>query len=70
MKFGDLGVDRNLERCLIALASQKHIQSLELDFQQLRHDIESGPRSYERLFALIHQQYAYRLGKPRWGDQS
>jgi hypothetical protein len=70
LKYGDLDNDNNLERCLIALANQKHIQSLGLDFQQLRHDFEIGPRTYERLFALTHQHYAHRLGKPRWGDQT
>jgi hypothetical protein len=29
-----------------------------------------GEPSYERLFALLHEHYAERLGKPRWGDQT
>lgn len=70
LKFGDLGNGNNLAICLQVLAKQKHIQSLELDYRELHHDFENGPQTYERLFALIYLQYAQRLGKPRWGDQS
>lgn len=69
-RFGDLDQDKNLDRCLRELAENKHIKSLEPDFQRLRLDFESGARTYERLFALIHEQYAARQGKPRWGDQT
>ncbi len=69
-KFGDLARDADLDRCLGAMADHKHLRSLELDFQRLRRDFGPGPRSYARLFALIHEQYAERLGKPRWGDQT
>jgi hypothetical protein len=69
-KFGDLGKADNLDRCLKAIASNKHIRSLNIDLPRLRLDFESGSRFYERLFALIHLQYAERAGKPRWGDQS
>ena len=69
-RFGDLEKDENLERCLETLADHKHIRALELDFQRIHRDFVSGPRSYKRLFALIHEQYASCLGKPRWGDQT
>jgi len=69
-RFGDLNKDDNLDRCLEALASHKHVQALEPDFQRIRWDLEAGPRTYERLFALIHEQYAARLRKSRWGDQT
>lgn len=69
-RFGDLEQDNNLDLCLQALADHKHVRNLEVNFQRLCRDFVSGPRSYERLFALIHEQYASRLGKPRWGDQS
>ena len=69
-RFGDLVNDRNLDRCFEALTNYKHIRSLELDLQHIRREFESGPRTYGRLFALIHEHYASRLGKSRWGDQS
>lgn len=69
-RFGDLGRDDNLDRCLRMLADHKHVRKLEIDFQRLRLDLEAGIRSYERLFALIHEQYAEKADKPRWGDQS
>lgn len=69
-RFGDLVKAGNLDRCFKALDDHKHIRSLELDLQRIRRDFEAGSRSYGRLFALIHEQYASRLGKVRWGDQS
>jgi len=69
-RFGDLKRDDNLDRCLIALADRKHIQALDIDFRRLRQDFVAGSRSYERLFALIHKQFATRMYRPRWGDQT
>jgi hypothetical protein len=69
-RFGDLDQADNLDRAFKALADHKHVRSLEPDFQRLRLDFEAGPRSYERLFALLHEQYAVRMDKPRWGDQT
>jgi hypothetical protein len=45
------------------------IRKLELDIERIRRDFWSGTPSYARLFALFHEQYAQRIGKPRWGDQ-
>lgn len=69
-RFGGLQRDANLDRCLAALGAHKHIQSLGIDLGQLRLEFAGGPRTYARLFRLIHQAYAQRMGKPRWGDQS
>lgn len=69
-RFGDLAQDGNLDRCLRAMADHKHVRNLDIDFQRLRLDFVAGSRSYERLFALIHEQYAEKSGRSRWGDQS
>ena len=69
-QYGDLADDRNLDRCLAALMSYKHARFLQPDFDRLRRELAAGERSYERLFALIHEQFAERAGKPRWGDQT
>jgi len=69
-RFGSLENDGNLDRCVKTMTAHKHIRALEPDFQRIRKEFEAGPRSYERLFAMIHEQYASRMGKSRWGDQS
>jgi hypothetical protein len=69
-QFGDLSADANLERCLAAMLRYRHVRFLDPDPQRLRRDFVAGERTYARLFALIQQQLADRLGKPRWGDQT
>jgi hypothetical protein len=69
-RFGDLDSDENLERCLQALVRRSQVAALSPDVERLRHDFRRGPRTYARLFALIHEQYAQRCGKARWGDQT
>lgn len=69
-QFGDLADDRNLDRCLRALKAYKHARFLEADLERVRRDLRTGPATYARLFALIHEQFAERAGKPRWGDQT
>lgn len=69
-QFGDLAADENLDRCLAALRTYKHARFLDPDFGRLRRDMLQGERTYARLFALIHAQFAERAGKPRWGDQT
>jgi hypothetical protein len=69
-QFGDLRQDHNFERCLSALLRYKHARFLEPDPDRLRAEFVTGERSYARLFALIHQHFAERQGKPRWGDQT
>lgn len=69
-QFGDLAGADNFERCLRTMLNQKHIQSLRLDGERLRREFRRGPKSYARLFALVHEQYAKAQGKRRWGDQT
>jgi hypothetical protein len=69
-QYGDLGVDRNLDRCLAALGRYKHARFVGLDLPRLRDEMRAGERTYARLFALVHEHFAERAGKPRWGDQS
>jgi len=69
-QFGDLRQDRNFERCLSALLRYKHARFLEPDPDRLRAEFVTGEHSYARLFGLIHQHFAERQGKQRWGDQT
>jgi hypothetical protein len=68
-RYGDLSRTGNFERCLKALLSHKPIQKLGPDPDRIRREFWQGEPSYARLFALFHEHYAERAGKPRWGDQ-
>ncbi len=69
-QFGDLADDSGLERCLDMMMRYKRLLVLEPDRERLRREFVSGDRTYPRLFALLEQQVADRLGRPRWGDKS
>lgn len=69
-RFGDVRRPENMERCLRAMLHREQIASLEPDLDRLRGDLREGPLTYARLFSLIHEQYAERCGKERWGDQT
>jgi hypothetical protein len=69
-RYGDLADDTNLDRCLATMRRYRRHRRLEPDFDRLRSDFVAGPRTYGRLFALLEEQHAARLGKPRWGDKS
>jgi hypothetical protein len=69
-QYGDLERDDNLDRCLDALMSYKHVRFLDPDPERIRREFESGPRTYASLFALFLQHYAGHRGKPRWGAQT
>ena len=70
-QYGDLSEPANLDRCLSTMIRYRRIIKLEPDFEQLRRDFSaSGDRTYGRLFALLEQQYADRVGRRRWGDKS
>jgi hypothetical protein len=69
-QYGDLHLSENLERCLTALLRYKHVRCLDPDPERLRREFAAGPRTYGRLFGLIHEHHAEREGKPRWGDQT
>lgn len=68
-RYGDLGQPENLERCIQAMLKQSAVQALQPDVERIRREFRQGPATYPRLFELIHQHNAERLGKPRWGDQ-
>jgi hypothetical protein len=69
-QYGDLGKPENFERCLATMLVYKRLLPIKLDADQLRRDFQLGEMSYPRLFALIEEQYAQRIGRPRWGDKS
>jgi hypothetical protein len=69
-QYGDLSVPRNLDRCLDMMTRYKRLVVLEPDPVRLRREFLAGEASYGRLFGLLEEQYAQRLGKPRWGDKS
>lgn len=69
-RFGDLERDANLDRCLATMRRYRRHKKLEPDWDQLRAAFVAGERSYARLFALLEEQHATRLGRPRWGDKS
>jgi hypothetical protein len=69
-QYGDLGKPENFERCLATMMVYKRLLPIQLDAERLRRDFQQGEQSYPRLFALIEEQYAQRLGRPRWGDKS
>jgi hypothetical protein len=69
-RYGDLGVDANLDACLGAMARYKHVRFLQPDFERIRSDFVKGDRTYATLFALFLRHYAERMDKPRWGAQT
>jgi hypothetical protein len=69
-QYGDLGQPDNFERCLAAMLRYKHARFLQPDADRIRREFWQGQPSYARLFALFHEHYAEREGKPRWGDQT
>lgn len=69
-QYGDLADDMNLDRCIDVMMQYKRLVRLEADGGQLRRAFRSGDATYARLFALLEQQYADRIGRPRWGDKS
>jgi len=69
-RYDDLNERENLERCLGDLLKSKHTRALIADPFELRQELVTGTVSYGRLFALIHEGHARKIGKPRWGDQT
>jgi hypothetical protein len=69
-RFGNLDDPDNLDRCLEAMLARKQVAALSPDSERLRRDFPTGPATYARLFALVHEHYAQRCGKDRWGDQT
>ena len=69
-QYGDLSKSSNFERCLKDLMRYKRLVPVGLNAEKLKLDFLNGEMTYPRLFALIEEQYAQRLGRPRWGDKS
>ncbi len=69
-QYGDLASDANLDRLLGVMARYRRHRKLQTDLAALREDFRAGPPEYGRLFGLMQDQHAARLGKPRWGDKS
>ncbi len=69
-RYGDLSKDENLDRCLHDLEKRKHVRLLLPDMDRIRRLFRSGAPTYPRLFALLHEEYARKLDKQRWGDQT
>ncbi|HUE98222.1 MAG TPA: sulfotransferase [Anaerolineales bacterium] len=68
-RYGDLSERENFERCLKALLSRKDVRTLQPDPERIRREFWQGELTYGRLFALLHEHYAERLGRSRWGEQ-
>lgn len=69
-QYGDLGETENFERCLAMMLRYKRMRPLQLDPERIRREFRQGEPTYGRLFALLEEHYAERVGKPRWGDKS
>ena len=69
-QYGNLAHARNLDRCLTALLSYKHVKFLKPDVARVRREFVEGPPTYARLFQLFLGHYAEREGKARWGAQT
>ncbi|HEX6293069.1 MAG TPA: sulfotransferase, partial [Herpetosiphonaceae bacterium] len=69
-QYGDLRDPANFERCLAAMLRYKRHLKLQPDPERIRREFWHGQPSYARLFALLEEHHAERLGKVRWGDKS
>ena len=69
-QYGDLADAENLDRCLAAMMSYKHVRTLQPDAERIRREFQAGPHTYARLFSLFLIHFAERAGKPRWGAQT
>lgn len=69
-QYGDISQPENFERCLGMMMKYKRLVVLKPDADELRQEFWQGEPTYGRLFSLLEQQYARRVGKPRWGDKS
>lgn len=69
-QYGDLSRAENLERCLAGMLRYKRLVRLKPDPERIRREFWQGDPTYARLFALLEEHHAERLGKSRWGDKS
>ncbi len=69
-QFGDLSDNANFERCLGMMMRYKRLVKLAPEPDRIAAEFRQGEASYARLFAILEEHHAERLGKPRWGDKS
>jgi hypothetical protein len=69
-RYGDLSHPPNLERCLASLLARPKVAALQLDLGRLRMPLPPKDAGYAALFARVHEQFAARHSKARWGDQT
>lgn len=69
-QYGDLADESNFERCLKMMMAYKRLLKLSPDAERIRREFRQGDPTYARLFALLEEHYAEKMGKPRWGDKS
>jgi hypothetical protein len=68
-RYGALSSPDQLDRCLKDMMEHKPIRDLQPDTEWIRKEFSNDVPSYARLFGLIHEDFARRSGKRRWGDQ-
>ena len=69
-QYGDLSEPENFERCLMMMMRYKRLIKLDPDPERIRREFYQGEPTYGRLFALLEEHFAEKVGKPRWGDKS
>ena len=67
-RFGTLSERTNIDRCFAAMAVDEDVQRLHPDWERLRCGLRDDS-NYVHLFSALHEQYAEREGKRRWGEQ-
>lgn len=68
-RFGSLDRPANLARCIDALSRHGPLAALGIDLDGVASRLAPGLATYDRLFALIGEEYARSRGRPRWGIQ-
>ena len=68
--LGDLADDERWIGALAVLAADPGVSRLEPDPVAIRAAFTAGPRTEDRLFALVHTQHAERAGARRWGSNA
>lgn len=69
-QFGDINKRENLDRCLSMMKQYRRLRIMNPDYERIEQQLRQSSADYIKLFTLIWDQYAEKLGKPRWGDKS
>jgi len=69
-RFGDLNKRENLDRCLFMMKQYRRLRIMNPDYERIEQQLRQSSVDYTKLFTLIWDQYAEKIGKPRWGDKS